>query len=270
MYPRLSPDGTRLAVDIEDGQNDVWVWNFAREVFDRITAGPGIERNPEWTANGARVIYTIVGSPDRLVSQVSDGGSQPEQIYRGDFLQPWKVSKDDRWLFFGERQGGQVRSAALDLRSDPHPVAAVLPSATQVDLSPDGRWIVYQSDESGRNEIYTRSFPALQDRTVVSGGGGTRPVWRRDGSELFFVSQDRNYMSVAVTTVSGHLQAGKPRQLFVHDVLDPSQRSRRAYDVSADGQRFVMTSSTWVGGRDTFAIVLNFDQELRRRLASAP
>lgn len=127
----------------------------------------------------------------------------------------------------------------------------------QARFSPDGKWVAYASDESGRFEVYLRPFPFSAERTLVSTGGGMQPEWRHDGRELFYISADRKMMTVPISADGTTLKPGAPRALFAVDVVEPNAPYPGDYAVSADGQRFLVNSVTNEPTRQTLTVILN-------------
>jgi hypothetical protein len=128
-------------------------------------------------------------------------------------------------------------------------------------FSPDGHWLAYYSDESGREEVYIQRFPKLGDKVTVSSGGGSQPRWRRDGKELFFVTLDGRLMAAPVKMSDGRLEAGEPKPLFRMPLrLAPTQYT---YDVSADGQRFLAMAPTQQARPEPLKVMLNWKAALK-------
>jgi eukaryotic-like serine/threonine-protein kinase len=134
----------------------------------------------------------------------------------------------------------------------------------QARFSPDRHWVAYASDESGRFEVYVRSFPTATERTPVSIDGGMQPEWRRDGKELLYLSGDRKIMAVPVTPDGNAMVVGTPHALFSVDVVEPIAPYPGDYSVSADGQRFVVTSAAKVATPQTLTILYNWTTALKK------
>ena len=197
VRPRLSPDGTRVAVDLADQEGDIWVWDFARQTFTRLTFDPAADTFPVWTPDGQRLIFT----------------SQ-----RGGLPNPY-------W------QAADGTGAAERLVEDQNPLA---PYA----LSPDGRWIAYDSDETGRGEVYVRPFPDVEGgRWQISTAGGREAIWARSGRELFYYTPEGMVMSVPVQ--SGPSFTFGNASVLVERVYFSGAPGHN-YDASPDGQRFLM------------------------------
>jgi Tol biopolymer transport system component len=249
--PRLSYDGRRVAVDIEDetGRSDIWVYDLSRRVSTRLTFGPADNTYPIWSPDDRIAFMSNAKSPGDIVVKPSSGSGGEEFLTGGDtpgsrsdaqkFTDHW--SRDGRFLAFhtsGVKTGPDLWTISL---ADRKPALFLATPANEVlhFFSPDGRWIVYQSNESGRFEIYVRPFPQPGGKWQVSTEGGRFPVWSADGKEIFYVRDDNRLAAVPVRTESG-IELGTPQPLFevrLRSVLG------RAYDVSADGKRFLLNTA---------------------------
>jgi Tol biopolymer transport system component/predicted Ser/Thr protein kinase len=271
--PRLSYDGRRVAVDIEDpqtGRSDIWVYDLSRRVFTRLTFGPADNTYPIWSPDERIAFMSTAKSRGDIVVKPSSGSGGEEFLTGSDtpgtrsdeakFPDHW--SRDGRFLAYhtaGVKTGPDLwmisladRKSALFLAA---PAADVLPF-----FSPDGRWIVYQSTESGRFEIYVRPFPQPGGKWQVSTGGGHFPVWSADGKEIFYVGDDNRLTAVPVRTESG-IELGTPEPLFevrLRSVLG------RAYDVSADGKRFLLNTALEDVRSASLTLVQNWTAEPKR------
>jgi serine/threonine protein kinase/Tol biopolymer transport system component len=283
LRPRLSPDGTRIAVEIRDQENDIWVWDLAREVLTKLTYGPALDTQPIWTHDGQSVIFssgTAIGARN-LFRVAADGTGTTDQLTHGtaDVIAN-AVTPDGKGLIFQEVRlvGGGTSVDRSDLmllplvgEHRPQPLLQRPFGEANAELSPDGRWLAYQSNESGRQEIYVRPFPNVETgkRTQVSTSGGQRPLWARNGRELFYVSTGGTLMSVPVTTAGPTFANEKPSNLFDHPSLSFVGPPGRAYDVSRDS-RFLMTQESSAAGEQPqsarLVIVLNWFEELKTRV----
>ena len=273
-YPRISPDGTRVAIDTRDRGNDIWVWDMSRETLTPLTFTEGSAVYPTWTADGQRVVF---GSDNfdsgrfRLFWKAADGTGDAELLADGETITPLSSSPDGEHLVFRE---GAWDVGVLSLQGPGEPASTPLLTGPfnerNAEVSPQGRWLAYESDESGQYEIYVRPFPNVEGgRWQISVNGGTRPLWSRDGRELFFVTLDGRLMSVPVQTDSG-FTPGNPSLLLADTHLGPSVGGSpgRNYDVSPDGQRFLMIKEG-EGSEDASAapriiVVENWHEELRQ------
>lgn len=249
--PALSRDGQRLAVSRYDpttSTRSLWIRDLQRDgVASPLTAHPSWETCAVWSPDDADIVFAR-GRPDNgdLYLKRRTTEERPIGQMRGC---PLDWSRDGRYLLFGAQGTGFPGSGlwfvSLTGNGAPTPLAGTERSATRpsASISPDGRWIAYASDVSGRSEVYVRAFPAgTSGDRQVSLHGGIEPQWRADGRELFFIGADRKLMAVSVST-SGPFQAGTPTALFATQ-LEPSGRfgivGRTQYLVSADGQKFLL------------------------------
>ena len=281
-YARLSPDGSQIALDARDDDADVWIWNVARETLHRLTFDPGFNRSPTWTPDGTKVAFSASrNGVESIYWQDADGSSEAELLSVDDAPQgPIAFTPDGtRLLFHTPLDGGPFDIGMLTLgppsRSEMVFNAAF--SESNATVSPDGEWIAYQSSESGpqRPEIYVRPFPGVRDaRQQVSTGGGTRPLWSRSGTELFYYVQPNRIMSVTVRPESREgrrsaLLLGRPTVVVEGPYASPGN-SGRHYDVSPDGERFLLIRDA--EGVDATVprlnVVLNWFDELRRLVPS--
>jgi eukaryotic-like serine/threonine-protein kinase len=191
--PRISPDGARVAMEIGGQDQAIWIWEFTRGTLTRLTFGRSLDLQPRWAADGRRILYSSGYSEDRGVFwKATDGTGAAERLTRGnDARQPRSVTPDGKWMLVA----GSSAATAFDLNVVPlegdhrtQPLLRGPSNEVNGEISPDGRWIAYQSDESGRTEIYVRPFPDVDmGRWQVSAAGGLAPRWSREGRELFFL-----------------------------------------------------------------------------------
>jgi Tol biopolymer transport system component len=266
--PRLSPDGGRVAVEVQDriaGHNDVWVYDIARGAPIRITF-ENTNRNPVWTPDGKRLIYNS-GASGGLVSAPADGTSPPAALLQEPVL-PDSISPDGKLLIVrgnqdAARSRNTVGTLALGGASPASAKSQVFldspRSKTQAMFSPDGKWVAYDSDESGRAQVYVQSYPGPGGKFPISNDGGTMPRWARSGHELFYRHADM-VMTVDVE-LGAAFRASKPRVLF-------EGRYQPGYDVAPDGERFLMVKppAETAARPDKVHIVVNWNEELRRRV----
>jgi hypothetical protein len=252
--PRFSPDGRRLALGITDqtGAKDVWVLDVAQRAWSRLTTS-GINNRPVWTPDGRRLVYS---SNDDLWWIVADGSGRPESLLVANGNRfAGTVTPDGRAVVFQE--AASDRSGIRTMSFDSAPASRLVTPGTFGEsapaLSPDGKWLAYQSDETGRMEVYVRPYPEPGARVPVSLNGGTEPVWAHSGRELFFRSGD-SLMTAAVALSPVFAVTGR-RLLFAGAFV--SGDAYREYDVAPDDQHFVMLSggagrSTLVGLQHAF------------------
>ncbi len=238
VYPRLSPDGTRIALDIRDQQNDIWIWDFGRQNLYRLTTDPGLNRIPVWTRDSKRVAFTAErDGVESIHWQAFDGSGTMERLSIGTQLQaPQAFSPDGTRLIF-VAPPAPFDVDVIDLGAN-HNATMLLHTAaneTNAEISPDGRWLAYQSDEIRPRRSYVRPFPKVDTALhLVSTGGGTRPLWSRDGRELFYLMLPGTIMAVSVSAAAD-IAFGKPEPVVKSTYSVP--QLARTYDVSADGPR---------------------------------
>ncbi len=256
--PRISPDGRRLAIGIGDPTtltHDVWVVDLTQYTWSRLTTD-GLSNRPIWTPDGRRIIYS---SNDDLWWIPSDGSGKPDSLLVANGSRfGGTVTADGRTLIFAE--SGSDRAGIRRLVFDSAPASEQLLSGSFGEaapaLSPDGRWLAYQSDETGRAEVYVRPYPGLGARVSISLQGGSEPAWAPDGRELFYRAGDS---LVAVTLDAGAALAVTARRtLFTGSFM--SGGDFREYDVAPDGNRFIFLSGG--RGRSTLIGIQNLFEHL--------
>ena len=276
FFPRISPDGTRVALQVEDQENDVWIWDFVREAPIRLTFETGPDSYPAWTPDGTRVIFNSVrdGTPSKVFWKGSDGTGPVERLAEGQgALQPNSVSPDGRWLVLSQDhpdEGANLHVLSLTGSGTLEPLITTPFDERNGEVSPDGKWLAYESNASGQQEIYVRPFPNVDEsQWPVSIDGGMAPSWSSDGRELFYMSttpapgNSQRLMAVPVET-SPVLTFGRPEALFEGTYYPSTSTNRgRTYGVSPDGQRFLMIRVNNAPS-DQLVIVLNWHEELKR------
>jgi len=295
-HPRLSPDGSRLAVELVDESRNahVWVWDFARATWTRVTSDPAPDREPAWTPDGKRLIFTSWRTGViNLFTQAANGSGTAERVSelnRQARATP-TVSPDGRHVVVRAAGNGNSDLMILDLDAgrgsrpsavgEPRPLIQTPFEETNAEFSPDGRWLAYQSNRSGAFEVYVSPFPDVGSNLwLVSTAGGTQPLWSRDGRELFYRSPNGAVMRVPVTAGAAW-SAGTPTQLFEsrsyglfegQSYASGADRATafisRTYDVSPDGQRFLMIKDAEARAQPPTApriiVVQNWTEELKR------
>ena len=270
---RLSPDGTRVALEIRDQQSDIWIWDLAREALTRLTLDPLLDMDPVWMPDGQRVLFSRRGRglEANIFRQAADRTGTVERLTQSPNDQfPSAISPDGTQLVFQESAPNTTSTPAdimmLTLDKDGKvdgKVQRLMPTPSNernAAISPDGRWLAYESNESGQYEIYVRPFPDVTSgRSQVSTAGGTRPRWAKRGPELFYVAPAGALMSVLIDGGSTW-KAGTPVRLF-------DWPPGLSYDVSSDG-RFLMlkpvAASESTPAPASLVVVQHFDEELKR------
>jgi Tol biopolymer transport system component/DNA-binding winged helix-turn-helix (wHTH) protein len=281
--PRFSPDGKRLAFSMTtQGHQDIWVQDLDRGTATRLTALPGMNDNPVWTADGWNLIFRSLDQPNPGIYGVPADGSGLAQrlldLRTGEF--PSSVSADGKRLAIWDlRAGGTIWTAPVESgrrnlslgKTEPFlqtPFNPAAPSRSAPAFSPDGRWLAYCSAESGQHEVYVVPFPGPGGKWRISTGGGKFPMWSRKGMDLFYQDLDSNKIMVTSYKDSGDsFVAAKPRAWSGKHPLDLGQL--QSYDVAPDGKRFaaVLYADGIAEPKPVthLTFLLNFFDELRRR-----
>ena len=272
--PVLSPDASKLAFVLENnGIGDIWVLDLARHTKTRITFGPQYSGWPVWWPDGKSIVfdYGSSGSEDSLYRQNADGTGSKEKLLEtpGIIEIPFSVSPDGRYIAYMRRDpksrtGNDIWALPMfpDNSGDQKPFPVVATNFVDVtpSFSPDGKWLAYANDETGRFEVYIQPFPSGAGRWQVSTGGGARPNWRKDGKELFFFSIDQQMMAVDVNQKGASLQLGAPHALFkAATVNGPSG----PYAVSADGKKFIMNTILPQSITEPLTLITNWPADLK-------
>ena len=203
-YPRIAPDGTRVVVWANDQESDLWLWDLARLTLTRTTFAPAADNRPAWTPNGRRLIFSSEREGARNIFwQAADGTGAVERLTKSDNLQNAEaVSPDGTRLIFTEtapKTNDDVMQVELTGTHRVTPLVQSPFAERNGIISPDGRWLAYEANDSGQLEIYVRPYPDVNTgHWQVSIGGGTRPLWSPNGQELFFVSPAGALMRVGV------------------------------------------------------------------------
>jgi serine/threonine-protein kinase len=254
LLPALSPDGTRFTVFANDQEHDLWLWDLGRTTLTRLTFDPGIDGTGVWTPDGRRVIFTSERTGVRnLFWQAADGGGAVERLTDSpDTQYPSGVSPDGSRLIFTDESattGNDVMAIALDRtrpstssgRGEPVEPRRVTPlvqspfNERNGTISPDGRWLAYEANDSGRFEVYVRPFPDVNSgHWTVSTNGGTRPIWPRSGQELVYVSPTGALMRVGVARGPSWV-ATTPTQVVKEGHFTIPSWWGLPYDISPDG-----------------------------------
>jgi serine/threonine protein kinase/Tol biopolymer transport system component len=274
--PRVSPDGRQVTAHLQDAQNDVWVADAARGTMSRLSFDPAEDETPIWSPDGRTVAWSATrGTLARgIFRRPADGSGKEELVWS---LENHAHLRD--WLPDGRALLVEILDPKLGMdiwRLDlgEKPTASVFlqtPFNERASrLSPDGRWLVYSSDESGRDEVYIQSFPSAGAKVQVSTGGGEQPVWARNGKAVFF--RGAGAIQEATFETSPRLAVGKPHALFPDFFESPQMSAHTSFDVFPDG-RFLMiqaADSRLNAGpsRNDLIFVFNWFEELRRQAAT--
>jgi Tol biopolymer transport system component len=255
----LSPDERHLAVSRRnvDGGSNIWLIDVARGVLSRFTPGESVEDDFVWAADSRRLVFTrdqrtlvvkgLAGAEEKIVLD------RPNQAYGEDW------SSDGRWIAFNSLS--TISVLPLSPAGKPFPIVDNEFAKDEPRFSPDGRWVVYYSNESGRPEVYAQPFPGPGERVRLSTHGGSQPRWRGDGGELFYLDLGGRIMAVPVK-VGTTLDPGAPVPLFqtpIHDVAVNIDQ----YDVSKDGRRFALLAPVAGAGKTPITVVVNWTAGLK-------
>jgi serine/threonine-protein kinase len=264
--PRFSPDGRRLAYEILEGnEGDIWIHEFDRATAARLTFGSE-NLYPVWTPDGRRVAFTsrrsgIAG----LWWKAADGSGDAEELIGGSAIRfPGAFTPDGQTLLYRETapaSGFDIHALPLDGERTPRPVVATSFNESSPMLSPDGHWMAFVSDQSGRNDVYARAFPDGTSDYQISAGGGTEPVWDPDGRRLYY--RRGGTLMQATLTLGDRVGVTRRDSLFSGPYLENVRWPE--YDIHPDGDRFVFIKL----GRTAMmpVVVLNWVEDLARQAA---
>lgn len=271
-YPALSPDGKALAVSVRDGTTQLWI-RRSDGTRQKLTQGGAVNWRPSWTPDGRSVAYAsklgaAESQDDYDVYQIRVDGSAPAELLQHHSFGLWEaeLSRDGQWLVVRSDEVGSIgHILARRLLGDTALISLVgkKNSSNQIALSPDGRWLAYSSDATGRREVYVTPFPAASSTHLVSRDGGTEPRWAHSGRELFYKGPGQ-LMAVAIAP-GPSFAAGTPRPLFSLSGYRAA-RNRQQYDVAPDDRHFVMIRepNNTAGGKVVY--VENWFEELRAKV----
>jgi serine/threonine protein kinase len=239
--PSMSHDGRYVALYRHIGKWAVWLMDLERGVVTRLTLGAGDQVNPVWSPDGRRIVYLWRGKGASDLYQKSMDGSGTEEplLVSDEDKSPTDWSADGRYVLYqntGRNTGNDLWALPMQGDRKPFPVVQTTFEERDGQFSPDGRWVAYESNRSGRVEVYIQPFPGPGPSTPVSSSGGSQVRWRRDGGEIFYIAPDHRLMAVSVShsPKEGPITLGKPAALFSIGADN--------YMVSADGQKFLLNA----------------------------
>ena len=280
---RISPDQTRVALDVRDATSDIWIWDFRRQTLVPLHRDAAADMSPLWTPDGSRIVWTSTrgGGNPNLYWQAADGtGTAARLMSQTSNQLPTSISPDgSQLIWFGTVNSNHTDLFRTRLKETDRKTETLIGTPSMEfggEISPDGRWLAYHSNESGEYQVLVRPFPNIQDgRVQVSTAGGTRPAWAPNGRELFYLDAEGFLTSVTVRADATTFVAERPVKILSTAYV--AGRSGlgldlRAYDVSSDGQRFLMIKETAPAEQrdaDTgnMIVVLNWLAEVKTRLS---
>lgn len=263
----LSPDEKRAAVELVDPDGrlaDIWILDVGRGSFSRFTFDPKSDGGPVWSPDGTQIVFgsSRAGNGEiNLYLKSASGASEEQLLFQSDAEKyPTCWSRDGKNIFFENWKSGGAMWVFSVPERQAKPVLQSAFDQLQGRISPDGRFLAYASNESGRWEVYVQPFPATGAKWQISSNGAALPQWRGDGKELFFLTEGGRVMSADIKTEGG-FQSGVPRQLFQADVK--YYGSDAPYSVQADGQRFLVNVFAENNTVTPMTIVLNWNESLK-------
>jgi serine/threonine protein kinase/Tol biopolymer transport system component len=271
--PSLSPDDRKLAVRVTapgtGTVNNIWIYDLAEGIKTRLTFSSANDGVPAWSPDGKTIAFASNRSGElHLYEKEADGTGSTSPLVVDNARETFpSFSSDGRYLFYGRfaaQKGSHEEIWAMPLFGGRKPFVVVQNPQFDVGmsaLSPDGKWLAYESAESGRREIYVVPFLHGSGKWEVSTGGGTWPRWRHDGKELFYLSPDNKIMSAEISEQSGSLVIGKVALLFPVNPVSGGQ----AYDVSADGKKFVVDTQAAPKTSEPLTLVVNWPALLKKQ-----
>jgi eukaryotic-like serine/threonine-protein kinase len=266
---RVSPDRQKVATTVVDprfGPPDVWVYDASRGVRSRFTFHPGPERFPVWSPDSTRVVFgsSRKGRFDLYVKSYTGSGNEELLLETDHDKFPTDWSPDGRYILYQDLGPGTRSDVwALPLFGDRKPMPLLQTPFEEggAALSHDGRWMAYVSDESGSNDVYVTTFPVPGRKWQVSTGGGGLPRWSRNGNEVVYLGPGTRLFAAEVSVTGETLQVGKTQALFVTRVWRPGV----IYDVTRDGQRFLVNTAALGQNPGPLTLVVNWPAELKKR-----
>jgi serine/threonine-protein kinase len=268
-HARVSPDGTQIALEIDDGEQDIWVWHVTRHTLTRVTTDPGLDESPVWMPDGRRLVFTsqaggVLGS---LFWKAADGTGDAERLTDGAFFQrPMAILPGGQGVVFSENVVLKVLTLA-----PPRAVETFVRRAGTAAVSPDGRWLAYTDIDSGVPQVYVSALASPgTGRTQVTPAGGTQPRWAPNARELYYKGLDGILMAVPINAVAPFASGPPTRALERAYFSGLGVLSREgSYDVAPDG-RFLMLDQVETPGLPseppTVVVVKNWAEELKRRV----
>jgi Tol biopolymer transport system component len=283
LFPKISPDGTKVALAILGDNPDIWVWDLVRKTMTRLTFDKGNDIQPIWTPDSKQILFTSGregGKFGGIFRKQADGTGEIQKVVAAPDrdLFPWALSKDQKNLVVVDTPDAETQAniSMISMEGD-HARKPLMPQEenfkTQAKISPDGEWIAYVFNESGKNDVYVRPFPdAAKGRWQVSTKGGVSPLWAPDGSELYYFGEDDNsVMAVSVQTGQA-FSMGTPTKLFSRvPYMGGGNTPGTPWDIHPDGKRFLLMKQPGAApssapGARKMTVVVNWFEELKQRV----
>jgi Tol biopolymer transport system component/tRNA A-37 threonylcarbamoyl transferase component Bud32 len=269
----LSRDGKRVVFDIQNPRSpqegtNLWVLELSRGTLSRLTFGTGVSVSGVWSPDDSEVAFSRQKKVGSDIFRMSATGSSPETIILSSEAGAWPDdwSRDGRFLLYetvDPKTRGDLWVVPMKDGGKPYPYIQAPFDQAHAQFSPDGRFVAYASNESGREEIYVQTFPKLTGKWQISTGGGDQPYWRADGRELYYLRLDRTLMAVAVNAASG-FEAGLPVELFATRTLTTAIGGSRAHFAVSNDGRFLVNTIVDRANLAPIQVVLNWTAALRK------
>jgi eukaryotic-like serine/threonine-protein kinase len=266
-----SPDEKRVAIrrfDPQTRNQDLWLIDLLRQTESRFTFRPAIDDDPVWSPDGSKIYFD--SNPDGIpnIHRKPASGVGSEELLSQSSVSsiPVDCSPDGHYLLFVNTDPRTYEDLwILPLTSEQKPYPYLQSDASEISgmFSPDGRWIAYASNESGKNEVYVQAFPSKQGKWQVSIGGGAHPVWNKSGKEIFYLAPDKKLMTVDVKSTGTSFEQGIPKPLFTTDV--DSYVSINRFVVSKDGKQFLINTSVEGTNTKPIMVILNWTAEVKKK-----
>lgn len=268
MDPTLSPDGKRLAFLTGDPLWNVWILDLDRGNRTRVTFDQNVKISPTWTPDGKNIAYlaSLAGQNAAIRSRPTNGTGAEQTLVqdKDDVVDRPQYSPDGRYIVYMRTKGGRALSIMAKPLAGGEPITVLDSPGLQATLpefrvSPNGKWIAYVSDETGKYEVYLAPFPKGEGKWQVSNGNATAPTWRRDGKELFYVTVGGELFATDIGEPGNEVQIGTPKFLFRVNIAPMGT----LYDVAPDGQSFIIQVSG-EGSREPLNLVTDWTTDLKK------
>jgi len=272
LLPAISSDGKHMAVGIftgSQGVGDLWIYDLSRGTNTRVTFGPANNTSPVWSPDDKKIYYASSNKGIPHISAKAADGSGSDRVVLetpGSLEIPLSISSDGRYLAYLRKDlakdaGSHIWVLPLFGDGKPFPIVQDAWSEKDAQISPNGKWMAYVSNDSGRNQVYITPFPSGGAKWQVSRDGGSSPKWRGDGKELFYLDNSDNIVAVDVIASGSAIDLGVPHVLFQAVGI---QRDYGPYDVTADGKKFLINSGNIAQGGEPLTLVQNWLEAIKK------